>query len=108
MERFEGQSDRKLLLACLPFAPPERIAGAWVTGFETNEFYEGERAAPSLIHRNVGHTQLEIDEAKGPVEPTPRLYQMEFVGRRSQCDGGFPRHTIIVDKIISKTESAAG
>ena len=105
-ERYRDRSDRELFLACLPFSRAERIAGAWVTGFETNEFYEGQRASSSLIHKSIGHTQLIFAEQGSPV-PSTTVYQMEFVGRRSKCDMRFPRHHIIVDRVISKVRVAS-
>ena len=96
-----------MLLGCFPFSQPQRISGAWVSGFETNEFYEGERASRSLINKQIGHTELEIGNV-APVGPYPTVFQMEFIGRRSQCDMGSPRHIIIVDQVISRQERGAG
>lgn len=92
-----------MLLGCFPFSKPERITGAWVAGFETNEFYEGEPASASLVNRRVGDTQLAIEI---PVRSGPflQMYQLDFVGRRSLCDMGFPKHIIVVDRIISRRE----
>ena len=97
--------DREMLLTCLPFSPPERITGAWVVGFEANEFYEGQQASPALINKRVGDTGLEIDERYW-VGPEPRVFQIELVGRRSRCDMGFPRHLIVVDRVIARREYA--
>ena len=106
LERFRGKTDRELLLGCFPFSLPQRVAGAWVSGFETNEFYEGKKASPSLIHKAVGDTglQFQMMENHGP---SIRVYQIEFVGRRSQCEMGFPHHTIVVDRVISQAEAEA-
>jgi hypothetical protein len=105
MEVYRGKSNREMLLGCFPFSSPERIAGAWVTGFETNEFYEREQASPALIHKRVGDTELHIEGESAPATPT--VFQMEFLGRRSQCATGFPRHIILLDRVISKKASTA-
>lgn len=102
-ERYRGKSDREMLLACIPFTKPERITGAWVHGFETNEFYEGESASAALIGKRIGDTELEIEGADR-LGPSRRLFQMDFIGRRSRCDMGFPRHIIIVERIKSQRE----
>jgi len=100
---YDNKPDREMLLGCFPFSSPERIKGAWVHGFETNEFYEGSVASPALINKSVGDTELEIDEADRPVS-LPKVFQLDFVGRRSRCDMGFPRHIIIVDRINARHE----
>jgi hypothetical protein len=104
--RAGGTDGRDFLLDCFPFSDPERIAGAWVTGFETDEFYEGQVATASLIHRDVGGTQLVMEEEEEGARDGAllRLYQMELTGRRSRCEMGFPRHYVIVDEVISRTE----
>jgi hypothetical protein len=103
IERYRGQSGARFLLGCYPFSEPERISGAWIAGFETNEFYEGARASPALMNMRVGDTQLEV-EGLPTGGPQPLLYQMEFFGRRSRCDMGFPRHIIVVQHIVSRRE----
>jgi hypothetical protein len=107
LERFRGKSDREILLGCFPFSQPQRISGAWVSGFETNEFYEGEQASPALINKETGDTELEIDGV-GRAGPHPTVFQIEFIGWRSQCDMGLPHHIIIVDRVISKQDRSAG
>ena len=104
-----SQSDREMLLSCLPFSKPERIGGAWADGFETNEFYEGQRASVSLVNTAIGDTQLQMSDKDGLAEgqgPAVIVYQIEVIGRRSRCDMGFPRHVIVVDKVISKVAAA--
>ena len=101
-ERY-AKNGRDVLLGCFPFSEPERISGAWITGFETNEFYENERVSPSLVNKRVGDTQLEIEIPARP-GPSLQLYQVDFVGRRSLCYMGFPHHIIVVDRIISHRE----
>lgn len=103
LERHRGKSGREMLLACYPFSKPERIEGAWVAGFETNEFYEGEPVSESLVGKRVGDTQLETEI---PVRsgPFPQLHKLDFVGRRSLCDMGFPKSIIVVDRVISRRE----
>lgn len=103
LERYEGQSYRQMLLGCFPFSEPERIAGAWVHGFETNEFYERASASRELIHKAVGHTQLQLEDSE-KLGSTYRVFQMEIVGRRSRCNMGFPRHIIVVDRVLSQAE----
>ena len=103
LERHRGKSDRQMLLGCFPFSPPERITGAWVHGFETNEFYEGDTASRELINRAVGDTQLEVDGSE-QLGARLRVFQIDFVGRRSQCDMGFPRNIILVDRVSSRRE----
>jgi hypothetical protein len=100
LERYRCRSDRELLLGCFPFSQPERISGAWVSGFETNEFYEGEKASPSLVNKRIGDTELELGD-DGPAGPYPIVSDMVFLGRRSQCEMAPSRHIIIVDQIIS-------
>lgn len=102
LERNGGKSHREMLLACLPFSKPERISGAWVFGFETNHFFEGEQA--SLEHKGrTSTTKLEPGLELG-LDTRPKPYQVEVVGRRSQCDMGFPRNIILVDRVIAKQE----
>ena len=45
MKTHRGTDRREMLPACLPFSQPEEMKGAWVYGFETNQFYENERAS---------------------------------------------------------------
>jgi hypothetical protein len=99
--RVSETSDRDFLLDCFPFSEPERIAGAWVSGFETNEFYEGRVATTSLINSDIGGTQLVFEEE---ALPEVRLYQLELMGRRSRCAMGFPQHYVIVDEVISRSD----
>ena len=106
IERYRDKSDREMLEGCYPFSPSERIAGAWVTGFEINEFYEGAQASADLVHKQVGDTALEIESVKKR-RPTPTIYQMEFLGRRSLCDMGFPRHVIVVDRVLRRDMKTA-
>ena len=106
LERNDGKSDRDLLLACFPFSKPERIAGAWVYGFETSEFYEGERASPEHLKGRASDTDLELEVELG-LDSRPRVYQVDFIGRRSQCDMGLPSNILLVDRVISK-RSVAG
>lgn len=103
IQRFSGQADRELLLGCFPFSKPARITGTWVHGFEINEFYEGQHASPAPINKKIANTELEIDTADR-VGPFPKVFQMDFVGRRSQCDMGIPNHIIIVDRIFARRE----
>jgi hypothetical protein len=106
IERYSGKSDDDMLPGCFPFSKPERIFGAWVSGFETNEFYEGEQASPALVNKHGGHTELELEDV-GSTGPFPVVFDMEFIGRRSQCDMGVPRHIILVDQLISRQERSA-
>ena len=99
-----ANNGREMLLRCFPFSEPERIRGAWVAGFETNEFYEGEQVSGSLIGKRVGDTQLEIDIQLRRPGPFPQMFQLDFIGRRSLCDMVFPNHIIVVDRIISREE----
>jgi hypothetical protein len=101
--RFPAKDERLMLLSCFPFSEPKRINGAWVTGFEANEFYEGEQTSGARTHKGISDTQLVISIPSQP-GPFMQFYQLEFVGRRSLCDMGFPRHIIVVDRIISARE----
>ena len=92
-----------MLLECFSFSRPETISGAWVTGFETNEFYEGKRALPALVNTQVGETQLQMTGA-AQLGPRLRLFQLKLVGRRSSCDMRFPHHLIVVDKVLARQE----
>lgn len=103
LERNAGKSDRELLLACFPFSKAERVTGAWVFGFETNYFFEGEQASLEHLNGRTSTTELEPGLELG-LDTRPKPYQVEFVGRRSQCDMGFPRNIILVDRVISKQE----
>jgi hypothetical protein len=99
LERHSGKSERDAFLACVPFSKPERVSGAWAYGFEINEFYEGERA--DRLKRGASDTALDL-EAEVGVNGRPRVYQVDFIGRRSQCDMGLPSHVLLVDRVISK------
>ena len=101
--RFRAKDERLMLLSCFPFSEAERINGAWVPGFEAHEFYEGEQTAGARTHKGISDTQLVINIPSRP-GPFMQFYQLEFVGRRSLCDMGFPRHIIVVDRIISARE----
>jgi len=107
LDRNAGKTERDLLLACFPFSKPERIAGAWVYGFETNEFYEGERASPEHLGRRSSNTELELEIELG-LDSRPQVYQVDFVGRRSQCDMGLPAHILLVDRVIAKRKVPDG
>jgi hypothetical protein len=115
--RFEGtHDDRKMLLTCFPFSEPERMRGAWVTGFELNSFYEGAKASADLVGpeltpnpdprdvRVTRHATLVFAPRSGPTVPVDgkvRVLQVEFIGRRELCPILPPDHTIVVDRIVS-------
>ncbi|MFL6861937.1 MAG: hypothetical protein ACJ8DZ_02945 [Allosphingosinicella sp.] len=92
--------ERALLLGCFPFSAPETITGAWVHGFETNEFYERVPASARLADRRGSDTALET-EAERPDDERIRVWQVTLVGRRSQCDMGLPPKVIVVDRIVA-------
>lgn len=108
-----------MLLACFPFSKPERMAGAWVSGFETNIFYENERASPTIFDKlraplqNPNATKHDLEYTALIISgPTPgphvpidgqlRVFQMDFVGRRGKCAVG-PEHQVVVDKVLSRS-----
>jgi hypothetical protein len=95
-----GEDDRAVLLGCFPFSAPETISGAWVDGFETNDFYEHVPASARLAYGRGSDTALET-EAKRPDDERIRVWQVTLVGRRSQCDMGFPPKVIVVDRIVA-------
>ena len=64
--RFRAKDERLMLLSCFPFSEAERINGAWVTGFEANEFYEGEQTAGARTHKGISDTQLVINIPSRP------------------------------------------
>ena len=105
LDRNAGKSDRDLLLSCFPFSAPERIAGAWVYGFETNRFYEGERASRAHLERE-SETGLDMRFDLG-LDTRPSVYQVDFIGRRSQCDMGWPRNIFLVDRVMSRQRIVA-
>lgn len=101
LNRNAQRSERDALLACFPFSKPERIAGAWVYGFEINLFYERERASPGFLPRKASNTSLDL-EADFGLDGRPKVYQLDFIGRRSQCDMGLPSNILLVDRVILK------
>ena len=102
-ERNDGRGDLDVLLACFPFSKSEPVVGAWVFGFETNHFFEGEQASPEHLKGRVSATGLEPGLELG-LDTRPKAYQVEFIGRRSRCDMGLPSNIILVEKVISKRE----
>ena len=108
MARHKG-NDREMLLSCFPFTRPQRIAGAWITGFETNEFYEGAVASRSLINSQVGDTELEVEIPQAHLAiPSPKVFALDMLGRRSNCDMGYPHHIIVVDRVLGIREASGG
>jgi hypothetical protein len=94
-----------MLLACFPFSKPETIKGAWYYGFETNVFLEGKHASPDRGFNSEGDTNLQYDPHL-PNDGQLRVLQIQLVGRRSQCPMGFPKHIIVVDRVISSSVKA--
>ena len=106
IDRWHQVSDRAMFLKCYPFSGPEHFKGVWAFGFETNIYVDGESPTTKLIEEKLGDTELVMD--REPVGPFPagfaRTFAIEFVGRRSLCEMGFPHHYIVVDRVISQRE----
>lgn len=123
MQRFGSAQDRQMLLACFPFSKPERMEGAWITGFETDSFYEGAKASPEYLKLETTPTDLNDARTQHhatlifgsqfssnlPVDGKLRAIQLQIVARGEKCPILPPDHTIIVDRVISaKLEAIAG
>ena len=118
-QRFQGANDsRKMLLACLPFSPAEKISGAWVVGFEANSFHEGVKASSDLLRfeltrnpdphdvRSANYATLVLDPKSGPALPLDgklRALQVVFIGKREKFPITPPVHNIVVDQVLSTT-----
>jgi hypothetical protein len=102
--RYPG-GNHEALLACFPFSKPERIEGAWVEGFEHNQFFEGQRASAAQLRSEAYGTQLETDMPT-PSDGRLRAIQVQFIGRRSLCDMGYSPNVIIVDRFMSSAIKA--
>lgn len=103
VNRWHQVSDRAMFLKCFPFSGPEHITGVWVSGFETNIFFEGKPVSLKLMYEKQGDTGLVMDK-EGPSGPFPQTFAMELIGRRPVCEMGFPHHNIVVDRVISQRE----
>ena len=96
---------------CMPYSRPERLAGVWVVGFESSNFYPNASSYEETLSLPEG-TWLDADEPV-PQEVTDagqgagtRAYSIEFVGRRSLCEwiyghmGVSPRE-VVAQRIVS-------
>lgn len=101
-ERHQG-SETSMLLACLPFSKSERIRGQWFFDLEYSGFIEKPGQEPDetwlYIHPDL-RRKVEWDTPPGnPVT-------IEFIGRRSMCDGagyghfGMTKRAIVVDRVL--------
>ncbi len=106
IQRLAAKSDRELILACMPLSEQQKISGTWVFGFELNEFYEGTPPSRDALAHHAGDTSLEPDP-NVPNDGRYRTFRVVFVGRRELCDGGVPRHTILIDRMLSSKLVAA-
>ena len=91
-----------MLLACFPFSKPEKIAGAWYVGFETNVFVEGQEAKAGEPPDEGKLASLEYGSDL-PNDGRLRALKVQFIGRRSECPMGLPDRMIVVDRMISRT-----
>lgn len=105
MEQHASDGFGKTLLACFPFSKPESIKGAWVYGFERNQFYEGQRASLDLIQTSRSRVELEAHVIL-PNDGRLRVLQMEIIGRRSICEMGVMPNLIVADQVISHSVEA--
>lgn len=111
MSRFRHGQSREMELACFPYSAPNRMTGAWVTGFEVNTFYENMRASPEIFKGDIAphagkpvvatDTEL-VMENLIPTDGKLRVFQMVFIGRRAKCPIGLDRK-IVVERLLSRT-----
>jgi hypothetical protein len=102
LSRFDAGQGHEAVLACFPFSTPEKIEGALYRGFELNVFVESGRASlRDLPKPDDRTTSLEFYTPDDPHDPLTRVYDVQFICRRSQCDMIAPRHWVIPDRIIS-------
>jgi hypothetical protein len=111
MRHSKGSSDRDFLQDCIGLRKPERINGAWATGFEVNVFLEGARATPDVLRMFDGRPSPEtarntttslVVSSDVPNDGKLRLFEVDFIGRRERCPLG-PYQGIVVDRMLSKT-----
>jgi hypothetical protein len=102
IDRNAAKGDRATLLACSPFSGSEKIAGLWVTGFEKNDFFEGDRPSGNEVVTRVSDTELVTDEHVRSAAPYDAM-EVELVGRRSMCAiTKLKPHLILVDEMKVK------
>jgi hypothetical protein len=101
MQRFGNGHDREMLLACFPFSKPQKIAGAWYVGFETNAFVEDQEAKAGEPPEDGKLASL-VYASDLPHDGRLRALQVQLIGRRSECPMGYPDRIIVVDRMISR------
>ena len=79
--------------SCLPFAPPQRMSGLWIVGFETSEFFPGATARPSRAPRLSERTALSISNM---FQTSPAAKQVEALAKGET-------HEIWVDMIARRS-----
>ena len=84
MSENQSKGDRAMLLKCLPFSEPEKIAGLWVVGFEKNDFFEGRRPTGRSIITRASDTKLVAVDDVRSTAPYDAL-EVELTGRRLLC-----------------------
>jgi hypothetical protein len=96
--------------ACFPFSEPRKFGGVWISGFEDSSFWLGAKKYSRDGMRQASWLSLNTGSAKsvGAQDGSGQLFRIEFLGRRSLCDGhyghmGMWPSEIIVDQVISAT-----
>jgi hypothetical protein len=97
---------------CYRFGPERRMRGVWRDEFEGSQFFPGRTTPPGEDDRSGIWLSVEENEAvKAAIghkrgEPWPRLFLLDFVGRRTLYSGdyghmGMSRDYVVVDRLVS-------
>lgn len=103
-DRHSRAGEEAGLLACLPFSGPTRMRGQWYFDLEYSGFTETAKQDPSETWLYIGSAfRRKVEFATPPGRPV----EIDFIGRRSLCEGagyghmGMSKRAIIVEKVIS-------
>jgi hypothetical protein len=100
------------MTSCYRFGPPRRMRGVWRDVFEGSEFFPGRSSAPGEAESSGIWLSVEENSAVRAAlghkrgQPWPRLFLLDFVGRRTLYPGGYghmnmSRDYVVVDRLVS-------
>ncbi len=96
---------RTLLLTCIPYSKPQRIAGTWAGDFEFHPFFDGQEVT---VDRALSNPQPATRLSEDPELatnaagiPQTTVKYIEFDGRRPLCDLTPGETVLVVDRIVS-------
>jgi hypothetical protein len=97
---------RVLLLTCIPYSKPQRIAGTWAGDFEFHPFFDGQEVSVDRALSNPQPLTILSDDPQQATNsvgiPQTTVKYIEFNGRRPLCDLSPGETVLIVDRIVSE------